>query len=256
MISLKDNVVLISGASSGIGMACAESFAKAGANLVLCARRSDVLQALSKKLQAEYHVKTHIMQCDVRDHKAIQAQLADLPVLWQKIDILINNAGLAAGIESIQEADVQDWEAMIDTNVKGLLYLTREIVPQMVARKSGHIINIGSISGHQVYAKGVVYCATKSAVDALSRGFRMDLLGTNVRVSQISPGAVETEFSLVRYKGDEKRAAAMYEGYVPLSANDIADAVFYAATRPMHVNISEIIVMPTAQAAVGMVAKT
>lgn len=256
MISLKNNTVLITGASSGIGMACAEVFAKAGAKLLLCARRLDVLKTLSMKLEENYHVKTYVFKCNICDYAQIKSALKALPSEWQHIDILINNAGMAAGLDTIPEADVQDWELMIDTNIKGLLYMTREILPQMVERKTGHIINLGSIAGHQVYSKGVVYCATKFAVDALSHGLRMDLMGTHIRVSQISPGAVETEFSLVRFKGDKAKANAVYEGYLPLKPEDVADAVIYAATRAPHVNVSEIIIMPTAQAAVGMMAKS
>ncbi|MCX7121337.1 MAG: SDR family NAD(P)-dependent oxidoreductase [Gammaproteobacteria bacterium] len=252
---LKNKIILITGASSGIGMSCAEGFAKAGSRLLLCARRLDIITDLAEKLKREQGVEAHVFQCDVRDYTMIKKQLAALPSEWKTVDVLINNAGLAAGLETIQEADVQDWEDMIDTNLKGLLYMTREISPQMVQRKSGHIINITSISGHQVYPKGGVYCATKHAVVALSEGLRMDLLGTNVRVSMVSPGAVETEFSLVRMKGDVDRAAAVYEGWTPLKSADIADAVLYCASRPLHVNVSEILVMPTAQAAVGMIAK-
>lgn len=256
MISLKNKTVLITGASSGIGMSCAESFAAIGARLLLCARRMDVLKTLSEKLKKEYHIEVHIFSCDVRDQAQIKKQLSNLPAEWKDIDVLINNAGLAAGMELVQEADVQDWEDMIDTNVKGLLYVTRQILPQMVEKKSGHIINLGSVSSHQVYPKGAVYCATKHAVAALSLGLRMDLMGTNVRVSMVSPGAVETAFSSVRFKGDEKKAAAIYAGYEPLQAADIADAILYCATRPLHVNVSEIFIMPTAQTAVGMIAKT
>ena len=256
MQQLQGKNVLITGASSGIGMACAESFAREGANLLLCARRFEIITDLATQLQNAYHIKTHVFQCDVRDHVAIKKQLSDLPDQWKTIDVLINNAGLAAGMDTVQEANVQDWADMIDTNLNGLLYMTREISPQMVVRQSGHIINIASISGHQVYPKGAVYCATKHAVVAFSQGLRMDLSGSQVRVSVISPGAVETEFSLVRLKGDANRAAAVYEGFEPLKAEDIADAVLYCATRPLHVNVSEIIVMPTAQAAVGMIAKS
>jgi len=191
----------------------------------------------------------------VRDQAQIKQQLLALPNEWKAVDVLINNAGLAAGLEPTQEADTADWEAMIDTNVKGLLYMTREILPQMIARNVGHIINVGSISGHQVYPKGGVYCATKFAVNAISLGLRMDLMGTPVRVSVVSPGAVETEFSVVRFKGDAARASAVYDGFAPLQADDIADAILYCATRPLHVNVSEILVMPTAQAAAGMIAK-
>ena len=236
-------------------MACAESFAQAGANLLLCARRMAIIKTVAEQLQTKYAIKTHVFDCDVRDHEMIKTQLAQLPEAWRTVDILINNAGLAAGMDGIHEGNVSDWEDMINTNVKGLLYMTREVVPQMVARESGHVINIGSIASHQVYPKGVVYCATKHAVSALTQGLHMDLLGKNVRVSMVSPGAVETEFSLVRFKGDAKKAAAVYEGWTPLHATDIADAVLYCATRPANVNVSEMVVMPTAQAAVGMVAK-
>lgn len=256
MISLNNKVILITGASSGIGMACAKSFAAAGAKLLLCARRIDIIKSLAVELKQAHGSETHVFECDVRDYSKIKNQLAALPADFKNIDILINNAGLAAGLETMQEANTDDWEAMIDTNVKGLLYMTREIVPQMIARKSGHIINMGSIAGHQVYPKAGVYCATKSAVNAISLGLRMDLMGTPIRVSVVSPGAVETEFSMVRFKGDTSRAAAVYEGYDPLQAEDIADAILYCATRPLHVNVSEIWVMPTAQAAAGMVANS
>src|SRR3990167_1906581 len=240
MTILKNKIVLITGASSGFGLACAEKFAKAGAHLLLCARRENLLESLAKRLQETYAIKTHFFVCDVRDRKDIQKKLHALPNDWKQVDILINNAGLAAGMDTIQESDTDDWDAMIDTNIKGLLYMTREILPQMVARKSGHIINLGSIASHQVYPKGAVYCATKHAVSALSLGLRMDLMGSNIRVSQVSPGAAETEFSLVRLKGDAARAKSVYEGYLPLQAEDVADAVLYAASCPPHVNISEI----------------
>ena len=255
MNALSNKTILITGASSGIGLACAHRFATAGAQLLLCARRTDILNTLAQQLASDYHAKTHVFHCDIRNQTQMKNALDTLPDEWKTIDVLINNAGLAAGIDTIQDSHTQDWEDMIDTNIKGLLYMTREILPQMVARKSGHIINLCSISGHQIYPKGVVYCATKHAVAALSLGLRMDLLGTHVRVSMVSPGAVETEFSLVRLKGDETRAHAVYEGWNPLQADDIADAIFYCATRPEHVNINEIIIMPTQQAAVGMIAK-
>lgn len=243
---LKNKIVLITGASSGIGEACAQAFAKAGATLILCARRVEIIQRIAG---------AHCVELDVRDHAQIKKQLSALPDHLKNIDILINNAGLAAGLTSIQAGDVADWETMIDTNMKGLLYMTREILPNMVANNAGHIINIGSISGHTVYPNGVVYCATKHAVKALSEGLRMDLFGTKIRVSSVDPGAVETNFSLVRYKGDAERAKKVYEGFDPLRAEDIADAVLYCATRPAHVNVSEMIVMPTDQAAVHMIAR-
>lgn len=255
-LSLKNKIVFITGASSGIGKACAQSFAEAGAHVLLCARRLSVVQALAQKLKETYGVETHAFQLDVRDYAMVKAQLSALPARWKTMDILLNNAGLAAGLETIQEANVQDWEDMIDTNVKGLLYVTREILPDMVHRNAGHIINIGSISGHRVYSKGVVYCVTKHAVKVLSDGLRMDLFGTNIRVSSVDPGAVETNFSLVRFKGDAKRASDVYAGYDALKASDIADAVLYCATRPLHVNVSDMIVMPTAQADVTMITRS
>lgn len=252
---LKNKIVFITGASSGIGTACAEQFAKAGAKLLLCARRVDILNTLAEKLKNEFHTETHVFQCDVRDHAQVKKQLSALPDAWKNIEILINNAGLAVGLDLIQDADVQDWEDMINTNVKGLLYVTKEILPQMIAKNSGHVINIGSVAGHTVYTKGVVYCATKQAVNVLSQGLRMDLFGTKIRVSSVDPGAVVTNFSSVRFKGDSERAAKVYEGFDPLSAHDVADAILYCATRPLHVNVSEIIIMPTDQAAALMIAR-
>ncbi len=250
---LKNKIVFITGASSGIGAASARQFAQQGAKLLLCARRIDKLNELATELAAEFGVSVHTFQLDVCQHDAVKDALNSLPPEWKDIDVLLNNAGLAAGLDNFQDGDVQDWEAMLDTNVKGLLYVTKALLPHMIARNSGHIINIGSIAGHTTYPKGAVYCATKAAVNVLSNGLRMDLYGTKIRVSTVDPGAVETDFSLVRFKGDEKRAASVYEGMTPLSANDIADAVLYCATRPAHVNISEVIIMPTDQAAATMV---
>lgn len=252
---LKEKMVLITGASSGIGAACAEQFAKAGAKLLLCSRRVEVVKQLAANLKNTFGTDSHVFECDVRDAVAVKEAISALPATWQQVDVLINNAGLAAGLDTIQDADMQDWEDMINTNVKGLLYVTKAILPNMIAKNAGHIINIGSIAGHTVYAKGVVYCATKKAVNAISEGLRMDLFGTKVRVSSVDPGAVETNFSSVRFKGDEKRAAAVYAGFHPLTAHDIADAVLYCATRPLHVNVSEMIVMPTDQAAATMIAR-
>jgi 3-hydroxy acid dehydrogenase/malonic semialdehyde reductase len=249
---LKEKIVFITGASSGIGAACARHFAKQGSNLLLCARRFDVIDQLAKELEYEYGINVYAFRLDVRDRKMVNGTIAALPVEWKKIDILINNAGLAAGLDLIQEGQLQDWDDMIDTNIKGLLYVTRDVLPQMIDRNSGHIINIGSIAGHQIYPRGVVYAATKHAVNALSNGLRMDLFGTKIRVTTVDPGAVETSFSLVRFKGDTERAAAVYEGMEPLRPEDVADTVIYCATRPPHVNISEVIVMPTSQAAVTM----
>lgn len=252
---LKNKIVFITGASSGIGAACAHHFAKAGARLLLCARRMEKLNEVVSHIREEYDVQVRAFQLDVRDLVAVDAALKNLPSEWQEIDILVNNAGLAAGLDTLQEGNIQDWEDMIDTNVKGLLYVTKQILPLMIARNSGHIVNMGSVAGHTVYPKGAVYCATKFAVNALTNGLRMDLFGKKIRVSTIDPGAVATDFSLVRFKGDVERAAAVYEGMDALTPEDIADAVIYCVTRPSHVNVSEIIMMPTDQAAATMVAR-
>ena len=249
---LKNKIILITGASSGIGAACAKQFAQAGAKLLLCSRQLDKLNTVASQLRKDYNVEVHTFTLDVRQRSNVPDAINALPASWKDIDILINNAGLAAGLDFFQEGDIQDWEDMIDTNVKGLLYVTREILPRMIEKNRGHIINIGSIAGHQTYPKGAVYCATKQAVNTLSNGLRMDLFGTKIRVSTVDPGAVETNFSVVRFKGDTERAAAVYEGTTPLKPDDVADAVFYCASRPPHVNISEIIMMPTAQAAATM----
>jgi len=252
---VKDKTVFITGASSGIGAACAHAFAKAGARLLLCARRLDVLHDLVVTLQNEYGIEVHAFKLDVRQHADVKKALETLPEKWKKIEVLINNAGLAVGLDLLQEGSIQDWEVTIDTNVKGLLYVTREVLPQMIENNAGHIINIGSIAGHQVYPKGAVYCATKHAVNALSNGLRLDLLGTKVRVSTVDPGAVETNFSNVRFRGDTQRAAAVYEGMEALTPHDVADAVLYCATRPLHVNISEVIIMPTDQASATLISR-
>lgn len=255
MNRIKNKTIFITGASSGIGAACARIFAQYGANLVLCARRMDAIQSLAEELERTYGINVVWLSLDVRDRDAVSRLLTKIPASFQPIDILLNNAGLAAGLDEVQQGSIDDWEAMIDTNIKGLLYVTRAILPTMVERKSGHILNIGSIAGHEVYPKGTVYCATKHAVKALSQGLRQDVLGTSIRVSSVDPGAVETNFSRVRFKGDVKRAQAVYEGYQPLTADDVADAVYYCASRPLHVNISDMIVMPTAQAAATIIAK-
>jgi NADP-dependent 3-hydroxy acid dehydrogenase YdfG/phage shock protein PspC (stress-responsive transcriptional regulator) len=251
---LKNKIILITGASSGIGAATAREFAKQGAKLLLCARQIEKLNGIAEQLQSEMNaLNVHTFALDVRQHQAVKEAFIQLPNEWKNIDILLNNAGLAAGLDTLQEGDVQDWEAMIDTNIKGLLYVTREVLPQMVAKNRGHIINIGSVAGHTVYPKGSVYCATKHAVKALTDGLRMDLFGTKIRATTIDPGAVETNFSLVRFKGDKKRAGLVYQGMEPLTAADIAETVLYCATRPPHVNISEIIIMPTDQASATMI---
>jgi NADP-dependent 3-hydroxy acid dehydrogenase YdfG len=249
---LKNKLVFITGASSGIGAACAKHFARAGARLLLCSRRTEALESLAAELHKEHGVETRTFALDVSQQTQVAQTLKDLPDSWKHIDILLNNAGLAAGLDPIQEGKLSDWEEMINTNVKGLLYVTREILPGMIERSSGHIINIGSIAGHQVYPKGAVYCATKMAVKALSEGLRMDLSGTPIRVTSVDPGAVETNFSRVRFKGDDQRAASVYEGIEPLTADDIADTILFCASRPARVNISEVIIMPTAQASATM----
>jgi serine 3-dehydrogenase len=245
--------VLITGASAGIGAACARAFAREGGRLVLAARRTDRLQALAEELRAEHGTECHLIALDVRDARAVAETLGGLPAEWAEVDVLVNNAGLGRGLEKVQEGTTEDWDVMIDTNVKGLLYATRALTPGMVARGRGHVVNIGSVAGHEVYPGGAVYCATKHAVDAITRGLRMDLLGTGVRVSTVDPGMVETEFSVVRFKGDEERARRVYANMNPLTPDDIADAVLWCATRPPHVNIDEIILKPTDQASATLV---
>ena len=251
--SLKNKLVFITGSSSGIGAACAKLFAQQGARLLLCARSTDRLEKVAQQLRDEYHAEVQTLILDIAQHKQVSQQINSLPKEWQTVDILINNAGLALGLDSLQQGDVADWDGMIDTNVKGLLYVTRAFLPSMVERNSGHIINICSIAGHELYPKGAVYCATKHAVRALSKGLRMDLFGTKIRVSSVDPGAVHTNFSEVRFKGDKARAAALYEGFEPLTGEDVANAVVYCASCPPHVNISEIIIMPTDQASMTMI---
>lgn len=243
MPNFKDKIVFITGASSGIGRACAEAFAATGAKLILCARRLDRLEKMAENLNAE----TYLTELDVRDQKEVRKKIASLPDEWSDIDILINNAGLARGLSKLHEGTLSDWEEMIDTNVKGLLYVSREVVPGMVKRNRGDIVNIGSIAGHEVYPNGNVYCASKHAVDALTRGLRIDLVNTNIRVSTVDPGLVETEFSLVRFHGDADRASQVYKGMKPLTGADIADTVLYCVSRPEHVQIAEVIIFPTAQ---------
>lgn len=248
METLKDKIVFITGASSGIGKACAEAFACEKSNLILAARRIERLNRLADNLKNKFGIKIKTMKLDVRNLGEVQKSIAALDDEWKNIDILINNAGLARGFNKIHEGVVDHWEEMIDTNIKGLLYVTRNVLPGMIERKRGHVINIGSTAGHEVYPNGNVYCATKFAVNALSKGIRMDCLEHQIKVSTVDPGMVETEFSLVRFSGDKSRADKVYEGLSPLVAENIADAVLYCATRPAHVNINEIILTPLAQA--------
>lgn len=256
MESLKNKTVFITGASAGIGEACARALAQEGCHLLLSARRMERVDALARSLAEAHGIRTHAFRLDVTRQAEVGAALTSLPAEWRQIDILLNNAGLSRGLTTLQEGDIRDWEEMIDTNIKGLLYVTRAILPAMVSRNSGHVINLGSIAGHQLYPKGNVYCATKYFVNGLSQGMRMDLLGTNVRVTSVDPGLVQTEFSEVRFRGNRERAAQAYANTRPLTPEDIAEVVVFCATRPLHVDIAEVIVMPTDQASVNHVHRT
>lgn len=240
---------MITGATSGIGRATARVLAQDGHHLILTGRRRERLNALRDELSRTYpNGRFLTLAFDVRSREAVDEAITNLPTEWQTIGTLINNAGLAVGLEPLHEGDPDDWERMIDTNIKGLLYVTRAVAPGMAARRAGHIVNLGSIAGREVYPGGAVYCATKHAVRALSQGMRQDLLPYGIRVSLICPGAVETEFSLVRFKGDNQRAASVYDGYTPLTADDIARTIRFALNAPAHVDLQDILVMPTAQA--------
>ena len=246
MNNLQNKTALITGATSGIGKATAKLLAKYGVNLILTGRRKEKLKDLKSKLLSKYDIKINIFTLDVTDKQEVEKKLSH-SIIKQNIDILINNAGLALGIEKIDQGDISNWEKMIDTNLKGLLYVSRTIIPHMRKNNQGHIINLGSIAGVMNYPGGNVYSATKAAVHALSDSMNIDLVGTNVRVSNIAPGAVETEFSNVRFKGDQDKADAVYQGYQPLSAKDIADLIVYILNAPKHVNIQHTLIMPTAQ---------
>lgn len=253
MASLKDKVVFITGASSGIGEACAAAFAQKGAKLLLAARRIARLKKLSSALKNKYGIECKLIELDVRKKNDVTKAIASLPAKWKQIDVLVNNAGLSRGLHKLHEGSIQDWEEMIDTNVKGLLYVSRAVIPLMTARNKGHVINIGSIAGHEVYPKGNVYCATKHAVDALTKGMRIDIVDTNIRVTTIDPGMVETEFSIVRFRGDKKKAKAVYTGVEPLAPADVADAIVYAALRPENVVVAEMILLPNKQGSSAVV---
>jgi 3-hydroxy acid dehydrogenase / malonic semialdehyde reductase len=240
-------IIMITGATAGFGRATAMKFAKNGYDVIITGRRKDRLNELEKEL-SKYKVKVLSLNFDVRKNSEVVKTINSLPDEWKKIDILVNNAGLAAGLEHVNDGNTDDWDRMIDTNVKGLLYVTRAVSPLMVARNKGHIFNIGSIAGKCAYENGNVYCATKSAVDSLTRSMRIDLLKHNIKVTQIAPGMAETEFSLVRFHGDEERASAVYKGIDALTANDIADAIYYCATLPPHVCINDLVITPTQQA--------
>jgi len=248
--------ILITGATSGFGEASAHLFAENGWNIIITGRRKERLDKLEAVLKSTYKVEVLSLCFDVRNLTEVQAAVNSLSVEWKNIDVLLNNAGLAAGRGPIQEGVYEDWEQMIDTNVKGLLYMTREVSPLMIARKKGHIINVASLAGWEAYGGGNVYCGTKHAVRAITRSARIDLLPHNIKVSVISPGAAETEFSLVRFKGDEQKANAVYEGYQPLKAEDVANSIYFMATQPAHVNIEEIFILPTAQATATITQKS
>jgi serine 3-dehydrogenase len=241
---------MITGASAGIGCACARVFAREGCRLILAARRDERLAHLAAELQTAHGTEALVIELDVRDRKAVENTISELPAAWQQIDVLINNAGLSRGLDRLPDGLPSDWEEMLDTNVKGLLWITRAVLPGMVARDRGHVVNIGSISGHQVYAGGAVYCASKHAVAAITQGLRLDLLGTMVRVSCVDPGMVETEFSLVRFHGDRERAEPVYQQFPPLQPEDVAECVLFCTTRPPHVAIMDLVVMPQDQASV------
>ncbi|WP_449030426.1 SDR family oxidoreductase [Prevotella melaninogenica] len=240
-------IVLITGATSGIGEACARKFAKGGYDVIITGRRAQLLANLKKELEAE-GVRVLALAFDVRNRNAATAAINSLPLEWQQIDVLINNAGLALGLEPEYEGSFEDWETMIDTNIKGLLTMTRLVVPRMVKRDSGHVINIGSVAGDAAYAGGNVYCGTKAAVKTITDGLRIDLAHTSVRVTNVKPGLVETHFSNVRFHGNDSRAEKVYEGVKPLTGADIAEVVFYAASAPAHVQIAEVLVLATHQA--------
>lgn len=247
MISIP-KTVLITGATSGIGKACALIYAQNNYQVIITGRREEKLFALKADIESQFAVKVITLCFDVRDKNQVKENLESLPSEFKKIDILINNAGLSQGFDPLQDGDLKDWETMIDTNIKGLLYVSKIVSNWMIEAKQGHIVNLGSIAGKEVYANGNVYCATKHAVDALNQAMRIDLLPHHIKVTGVHPGAVETEFSVVRFHGDEKKAAKVYEGYEPLIAQDIAETIFFTTSRPAHVNINDLVIMPLAQA--------
>ncbi len=243
-----NKTVLITGATAGIGEATAILLAQNNFNLIITGRRADRLKALKEKIENETSAKVYTLNFDIRNREETEKAVNNLPENWKNIDILINNAGLAAGLSRIDDGETDDWEQMIDTNIKGLLYISKLVSAGMVERKSGHIINISSIAGRETYPNGNVYCATKHAVESITKGMRLDFLKYGIKVSSVSPGATNTEFSLVRFKGNEERAEAVYDGFTPLYAGDIAETILFVITRPKHVNIDDVLIMPTAQA--------
>ena len=244
---MEKKIALVTGATSGIGKATAEKLAELNFNIIITGRRDERLEEVKSQLILK-NIEVKTLHFDVRNRVSVETAFNSLPEEWKKIDVLVNNAGLAAGLDLMQNGNIDDWETMIDTNIKGLLYVSQLVMPYMIAQKKGHIINIGSIAGKETYMKGGVYCGTKHAVDAITKSMRIDLLEHGIKVTQIAPGMVETEFSIVRLKGDTNAAAKVYEGLEPLTANDIADTLIFVITRPPHVNINDIVVMPTAQA--------
>ena len=248
MATLQGKTVLITGASSGIGRATAIAFAREGARLLMCGRRLEPLEELRQTVAAAGAPAVHAFQLDVQKRSDVEAAIANLPADWKDIDVLVNNAGLSRGLAKLYEDDAQNWEEMIDTNVKGLLYVTRSVVPGMVARGRGHVINLGSTAAYITYANGAVYCATKAAEKSISEGLKIDLMGTPVRVTSVDPGMVETDFSKVRFRGDEERAAKVYQNITPLQPEDVADAIVWAASRPAHVNIHNVVMTTIDQA--------
>ena len=245
---MSKKIALVTGATSGIGRATAQTLAKEGYNVIITGRRQDRLEDLAKNLQHTHNIEVLTLSFDIRERKQVEEKMQQLSADWANIDVLINNAGLASGLNHFDEGSIEDWEQMIDTNVKGLLYITRTLAPKMVEQKSGHIINIGSTAGKEVYEKGNVYCATKHAVDALTKGMRIDLLKHNIKVTSIDPGMVDTEFSEVRFHGNKQKAEKVYQGYTPLHAEDIAEAIAFVLSRPEHVCLNDIVMTATRQA--------
>lgn len=252
MTNLKGKIVLITGATAGIGRACALALAAEGCKVILTGRRTERLEDVGQEIKQKYKVEWLALPLDVRNKELVKTAIAGLPEYWQNIDILVNNAGMARGVKKMQDASAEDWDEMIDTNVKGLLYVTNAVLAGMVKRQKGDIVNIGSIAGHEVYPGGNIYCSTKHAVDAITKGLRIDLVDTPIRVSSVDPGMVETEFSMVRL-GDKEKAKAVYEGIQPLTAEDIAETVVFIVSRPAHVQIAGVIIFPTDQASAMVV---
>lgn len=248
-----NKIALITGATAGIGEACAHVFAREGYDLILTGRREERLTKLASLLKDTYHTKAVTLTFDIRDRLKVTDSLEGIDPVYKKVDVLINNAGLSLGLDPIQNGNISDWEMMIDTNIKGLLYVSKIVSNWMIINRKGHIINLGSIAAKEVYANGNVYCATKHAVDALNKGMRIDLLPYGIKVTAMHPGFTETEFSGVRFKGDSEKAKKVYEGFEPLLAADVAEAIWFAASRPAHVNISDLLIMPAAQATVGTI---